>query len=199
MYEAAEHTLKESAHLMQHAPSVRTLAELFNSVAPLDQEADREGLFTAMSRIPIGPMAAVRASLSSGSQGAFTFHEFAMRVYGTPTILGWWPSLMEGLARCWRELEIGYSSSKHKLPSLEEMVFLFEQGAQGKSAISSATILERTLPNLALPVEGAVVEDAFADIRGTEKLELQEFALWLRQLYCALMQEEREASTEADP
>eukprot|EP00928_Gymnodinium_smaydae_P023689 TRINITY_DN1944_c0_g2_i1.p1 TRINITY_DN1944_c0_g2~~TRINITY_DN1944_c0_g2_i1.p1 ORF type:complete len:582 (-),score=97.24 TRINITY_DN1944_c0_g2_i1:175-1920(-) len=197
MYEAAEQTLGESAHLIPHAPSVRTLAELFNSIAPLDREADREDLLKAMGRIPIGPMAAVRASFSSCSQKAFTFQEFAMRVYGTPTILGWWPSLMEDIARSWREQEAGYSSSQYKLPSLETMVFLFEQGAQGKSAIPSATILERTLPDLALPVAGTVVENAFADIRGIEKLELQEFSSWLCQLYCDLAQEEREAATES--
>lgn len=181
---------------MPNAPSVPCLASLFSEVAPLDREAECEALIQAMLTIPVAPTATVRSSISSGSQKSMGFQEFARRFYGTPTILGWWPSLMEDVAGSWEEAESRLELQSARLPNLAHVASLFENGAQGKSAIGAAVLLSDTLPALGLPVDGGAVEVAFATIRGTPSLEFDEFVRWLADLYADLAREEQETKLE---
>merc|ERR1719293_23298 len=104
---------------------------------------------------------------------------------------------MEDTARTWRAFESGRLPSAHALPSLVELVALFERGAEDKSTVSALRLLEEVIPSLGFQMDSASVEEAFAGIRGQERLSLLEFAQWLGDLYVAAEIEERQAMEEA--
>jgi len=196
MFDTAQASFDESRRFIPHAPSVHSLAELFSTCAVLDGELAFEQLLEVLRLVPIGNAAAVQASLSGGAPKGFSFEAFARYVYGTPTLLGWWPSLMENTAEVWETALATPGPSGSVRPTLIELVAFFEKGAEGKSSLSSVTLLEEVLPWLAIPTEGGAVQEAFARIHGKEKLGLEEFARWLAELYIGLVADEREAAQE---
>jgi len=196
---AAQSALDASRAFMPNAPSVHQLAELFSCVGHLDEAVPIQNLLEAQRCVPIGPSVALQSSLSSGASRAFTFQEYARQVYGTPMLLGWWPSMMES-ARLWKEAEANMAGPcSYTLPSLAELVALFERGSEGKSTLSVQMLLDDLLPALRLPVESQAVEEAFVALRGTERLRLEVFAQWLAELFARLAQDERKAAAEEEP
>lgn len=196
--ESAQAILDEMNRFIPRAPGVHVLAELFSAFAPLDGELPAERLPEALRTVPIGPLAAVQASLSGGAPPrGFGFEDFTRHVYGTPTLLGWWPSLMENTAEAWEAALAAPGPSGFERPSLAQLVGLFEQGAEGKSTLGAATLLEQTLPSLGISPGRAAVEEAFARIRGQERLSQEEFGRWLGELYAGLAVEECEEAAAA--
>jgi len=181
----AQATLEASRTHITHAPSVRSLAEAFGSAVRIDAELRTEQLWDVLRLVPIGPSAAVGATFSGGGLRGLSFQDFAYRVYGTPTILGWWPSLMEDTAARWAALD----ERPPLLPDLRQLMEIFEAATHGASGVSGEALLGEVLPVMGLPVEGAIVEELFAEIRGEGPLEFPQFAEWCLRL-CTRLQEE---------
>merc|ERR1712139_310672 len=91
----------------------------------------------------MGPSSDIKASLSGDRTGKFGFAAVAQHVYGTPTLLGWWPSLMEDVSCMWSEP----SFQKLQPPLLEDLLFYYELGAKGKSGVTSHVICTRSFPH----------------------------------------------------
>jgi len=189
----ADETHQAAADMVANAPNVHALALLFSDYAQLDQDLPPEHVEALVKRVPLGPMAAIQASRSGGTKQAMSFDALAQRLYGSPTVLGWWPSLLQDTAAFWATRSEG-----SRLPDLVELVATFEAGTGGKSTISSQVILDELLPRLGLATEGTAVEVAFSELRGDVKLNLEVFAQWLLQLEQALIQEEAEAAAAAE-
>jgi len=185
MLGVAQAALEESSAFVHNAPSVHALAEAFATVCHLDGELTMEELPKVLRLVPVGPMVAVIAPI--GKQQVFTFQNFAHRVYGTPTLLGWWPSLMEDTAALWAA-----PGRSARLPGLPDLVAFFEGAAKGASSIGGEALLEEVLPALGLPTEGQVAEQAFAEILGVGSLDLFHFAEWLSRFCARLSQLEQE-------
>lgn len=183
---AANATLEQSE--LNSPPSVSSLAELFNEHSPMDGELSKTQLFEILSRVPIGPARDVEASLSADKTCKFDFAALAQRIYGSPTLLGWWPSLMEEMNSMWSEPVF---QELHP-PPLTEVLSHYELGAKGLSAVSSDVILGEILPAWDKLVEGELVEDLFADIRG-ETLNFEEFVFWMKQYFQAVDKQQRDA------
>jgi len=194
MLQAAQDTLDATKSFVPHAPSVRSLAEVFAQLGPLDAEVGADQLLGALGAVPVGPRSAVLASLSgSAAMTGFTFQDFARYVYGTPTVLGWWPGFMEDAASKWSAVQADWAATDHALPSLADVLALFERGAGDKSTVSALRLLEDIVPSLGFGMDSAAVEDAFYRIRGQERLSLSEFADWLGGLYSGAAREAAEA------
>lgn len=179
---AAHETFDVSKPHCAYAPNVSELAEIFARFVPLDCEMDMDLLAKSLRDVPVGPSAAVFASLSGGGKAQkLNFQQFAEHIYGTPTLLGWWPSLMERAAA--ERYSLGDVAL---LPGLVGLLALFESSAGGDTKIGKDTLLQITLPTAGLPVEGVVVEDAFAELRFDEALEFPAFAGWVSKIYVGL-------------
>jgi len=170
-------------------PTVRFLAELFNEQVPMDGELSKNQLLQILPSVPIGPAKDVEASLSGDK---FPFAVFAQQVYGTPTLLGWWPSLMEETNSMWSTPAF---QNLHP-PPLADLLFYYEQGAKGVSGVSSDVILDEILPAWKQPVEGEQVEELFAEIRG-EHLDFKEFGSWMCRYFHAVDQLRKEGESAA--
>merc|ERR1711879_354061 len=108
---------------------------------------------------------------------------------GTPTLLGWWPSLMEDTDVMWNSpafKELG-------LPHISELLFYYELGAKETSGLTSDSILREVLPAWQLPIEGELVEELFAEIRGDTLLTFKEFATWMCRYFQAINKQREEA------
>merc|ERR1712014_46454 len=101
---------------------------------------------------------------------------------------GWWPILMEDTAALWEKL----GKLPPLLPQLHQLVQFFENGTHGSSGISGEKLLVEVFPAMGLPVEGTIVEDFFAEIRGDGLLDLHKFAEWLSRLCTRLHSYEEE-------
>lgn len=185
---AANATFEQSG--LSSPPNVKILAELFNEHAPMDGELSKTQLFAILSRVPIGPAKDVEASLSGDKTCTFDFAAFAQRVYGSPTLLGWWPSLMEETHSMWSTPEF---QELHP-PRLTEVLSYYELGAKGMSGVTSDVILSEILPMWKKPVEGELVEDLFAEIRG-ETLKFKEFVSWMQQYFRAVEKQQKDTES----
>lgn len=185
-YSAAQDAFNECQSYCKNVPDVRVLALAFNSAAPIEGELNPDELVKVLALVPVGPSSSIRATISGPSAHSFSFQAFAERVYGLPTLLGWWPSLMEDTAVMWcnpslRPVEL--------LPELRDFVEVFEHSAKGNSGVHGLVIFEEILPALDLPTQGLAVEEAFTEIRGDGLLSLADFASWLCKL-CRALQDE---------
>merc|ERR1712232_1009176 len=126
---------------MQYAPSVQQLAEVFASFAPLDKTLSSEQLLMAAEQIPLGPK---RAVMNSWGKATLDFQSFAAQVYGTPTFLGLWPSLMEDVAVSLTKVD----DTLLHMPNLANAVRLFEVASEGKRSVGAEAIYERVLPSI---------------------------------------------------
>jgi hypothetical protein len=185
----AEGALKESEQYLKNPPSVRSLAEIFNKLSPLDGELTMDQLLQACRLVPVGPERDIKAALSGNKLAKFSFGAFAQHIYGTPTLLGWWPSLMEHTAELWSHPMHHYLG----LPALTDLLSFFELGAKGSAGVTSDTILHEVLPAWNLSSEGELVEDLFAEIRGDKPLNFVEFGLWMSRYFKALNKQHHEA------
>jgi hypothetical protein len=179
----------------QSAPSVRALAELFNEHSAMDGELTKKQLLKILPRVPIGPAKDVEASLSGDKTSKFGFLAFAQHIFGTPTLLGWWPSLMEDVSCLWN----APAFQQLQPPALSEVLLHYEMGAsglwkqQGSPGVSSEAILHEVLPAWRQPVEGEEVEELFAEIRGDTPLSFKEFGVWMCRYFQAVDKQRKEA------
>jgi hypothetical protein len=190
---ASHAALAGSRGQLKNPPSVEFLARFFNEVSPMDGELTMDQLLRILPKIPIGPAKDVQASLRTHSTSStFGFAAFAQHIYGTPTLLGWWPSLMEDTNAVWN----AQTSQEVQLPSVCDLLFYYEVGAKGAPGITSDAILHVVLPEWGQPVDGQLVEDLFAEIRGDTPLSLKEFAIWMRRYFLAVTEQNKQAERE---
>jgi hypothetical protein len=166
---------------VRHAPEPHKLAEIFRSLAPLDKELNPGQVLQAATKVPLLPHV-VKATVGSSN---LSFTGFAARVYGTPTILGWWPSQMEDVTQHLEQL-----GPVPGLPDLKKLVELFEEATGGKKSITPQVILDVLLPAASLPTEGTIVESEIIAL-GTKELGFLDLVEWLGRL-CVTLQEERQ-------
>jgi len=163
------------------APSVRSLAQLFNEHVAMDGELSRNQLSQILCRVPIGPSRDVDASLSGDRTCKLGFAVLAQHIYGSPTLLGWWPSLMEDTNLLW----MSPAFQELNPPAFADLLFYYELGAKGMSGVGSDVILQEVLPAWQQTVEGELVEELFAEIRG-ETLSFKEFGVWMWRYFQAV-------------
>lgn len=176
----------------KNAPSVRFLAELFNEHAPMDGELSRHQLSQILCRVPVGPSKDVDASLSGDKACRLGFAALAQHIYGTPTLLGWWPSLMEDTNSLWMTAAF----QELNPPSLADLLYYYELGAKGMSGVGSDVILQEVLPAWKQTVEGELVEELFAEIRG-ETLSFKEFGVWMWRYFLAVDKQRKDEERKA--
>jgi len=169
------------------APSISQLAEVFGQFAPLDGRLELCRVPEACAEVPVAPVATVRSSLSFANDG-LTLQSFMEHIYGTPTILGWWPSLMEESAARLAQ------SDMPRLPSLVQAAAIFEVGAEGRTTMSIQALHDTVLPALGIMTEGAVVESKFSELNGSPPLQFADFVEWLRELCSELAEAEADAA-----
>jgi len=188
----AQSTLDLSKNHMQHAPSVQQLAEIFSMLAPLDKALSSEQLLLAAERIPLGPK---RAVYSSWGNATLDFRSFAEQIYGTPTFLGLWPSLMEDVAARLTKVDEGLLH----MPNLADVVRLFDVASEGKRTLGAAAICEHVIPSIGVSQEEPTVE-AEIGFLGFQQLEFKDFVNWLLQLCILLRDKQQEVEgNEAAP
>lgn len=182
-------SLEDSRSALKRPPSVKFLAELFNDQLPMDGELTMEQLLQILPKVPIGPIKDVQASLSGHKTATFGFGAFTQHIYGTPTLLGWWPSLMEDVNSMWN------ASAMQEVhpPTVCDLLFHYELGAKGASGVTSDAILHVVLPAWGQPVDGELVEDLFAEIRGDDPLNFKEFAAWMCRYFHAVDGQRKQA------
>jgi len=187
---AAQQTFEHSKKDLRNPPSVQFLAELFNEHVPMDGEITKSQLLQILPRVPIGPANVVEGALSGSRFRScqFSFADFAQNVYGTPTLLGWWPSLMEDTDAVWNQPTF----QALQPPSLIDVLHYYELGAKGTSGVTSDVILHEVLPAWQQPVEGELVEDLFAEIRGDTPLSFKEFGVWMCRYFQAVELEKQQ-------
>jgi len=186
---AAQAVFDDSKDELQQAPSVRFLAQLFNEHSPMDGELTKTQILQVAAKVPLGPSSYLKAALSGSDKSCtMSFTDLAQHVYGTPTMLGWWPSLMEDTARIWNDPTFQQTQP----PSLQEVLFYYEMGSKGSSGISSHDIFHEVLPSWGQSVVGELLEDLFAEIRGDVLLSFKDFAVWMRRFFQAVDQQCRE-------
>jgi len=173
--------LQDAKEHVRHAPGPMELAEIFRSIAPLDKELNPEQVLQAACKVPLLPHI-LKATVGSLN---LNFTGFAARVYGTPTIVGWWPSQLEDVAQHLEQL-----GPVPGLPGLEKSVELFEEAAGGKKSITPQLILDVLLPAASLPLEGIVVETEIIAL-GPKEMGFFDLVQWLGRL-CIKLQEEKE-------
>jgi hypothetical protein len=187
----AECAFEESKPHLRHPPSVKQLAHIFNKYSPMDGELSFEQFSAATKEVPVGPASEVVAPFQNARSTTFSFGWFAQHVYGTATVLGWWPNLMEETNELWIQPKF----QELKPPSLTEVLSYFELGAKGTSTLSSEVILYEVLPAWNLPAEGERIENIFAEIRG-ETLNFKEFGRWMCSYFKALEEQRQMAAEE---
>jgi len=191
---SAQLTFDQARHDLRSPPSVELLAQLFNEHSPMDAELTRTQLLQILPRVPVGPTKDVEAGLSGSRMSKFGFSAFAQFIYGTPTLLGWWPSLMEDTNASWNEITF----QALQPPPMHELLSYYELGAKGTSGVTSDVILLEVLPAWGLPVEGELVEDLFAEIRGDTPLGFKEFGVWMRRYFQAVDTERKQTESSAE-
>jgi hypothetical protein len=186
---SAQATFEHSQGHLKNPPGVKFLAELFNKVSPMDGELTPAQLLQTLPQVPIGPVADVQASLSGLKNCSFGFADFVQHIYGTPTLLGWWPHLMEDVSCMWNEPAF----QDLQPPPLVELLAYFELGAKGTTGLTSDIMLHEMLPAWGKTIEGELVEDLFAEIRGDTPLGFKEFAVWMQRYFVAVAKQQKEA------
>lgn len=170
-----------------NAPTVLQLAELFGDLAPLDGKMLLSHLPHICAQVPLAPLVTVQTSLGTYSDDGLSLQSFFERVYGTPTILGWWPSLMEDAAAGAASIPGG----------LHRAAAVFEEAAEGRAAITIQAIHDVALPALEVQTEGIVVEIKFSELNDSAPLSFVAFARWISELFLDLAAAEAEAAAGA--
>mmetsp|Transcript_8094 Transcript_8094/g.14925 ORF Transcript_8094/g.14925 Transcript_8094/m.14925 type:complete len:661 (+) Transcript_8094:71-2053(+) len=176
-----------------HAPSISDLAKIFIRFAPLDGELSAEQMLQALPLVPVGPAVDVRtAILGDGRPRQFNFYTYAEHIYGTPELLGLWPSLMEDSAATWKS-----SGTAACLPELKDLVALFDKGANGSETIDADGVLREVLPTAGLPISSTDdnVRDDLAALHCEGPFNLKEFVEWMCNFCAHVEQAEAEAGT----
>ncbi|CAK9079407.1 unnamed protein product [Durusdinium trenchii] len=166
-FAAGEAAKLAQTHENPQAPTVLELAEVFSRLCPLDGKLDSHQLPDLCAQVPLAPLDRVRSSLHCD----LTLQAFLEHVYGTPTILGWWPSLMEEAA----------SHISGSGLALSDLCRVFEMVAK-RGSVELQDLHDVVLPALELPTEGEVVEEKFAELHGSAPLTFRTFAKWLADL-----------------
>lgn len=160
-----------------NAPQISDLAKVFIRFAPLDCDLLAEQVLQALPHVPIGPSLAVQtAILGEGKPRRFDFRNFAEHVYGTPELLGLWPSLMEDAAAVWH-----CYSGLTRLPDLIHLLELFDRGARGGEIIDAEHILDEVLPAAGLPVSSTddITEEDFSTLKCEGPFNFKQFVRWM--------------------
>lgn len=160
-----------------NAPEVMQLAEIFSSVRALDGKLEAADLEQLCGLVPLAPKERVMASGSLAFRSDMTLQAFLEHIYGTPTILGWWPSLME---------EAASDAVQSGLP-LADVCSAFELAAK-RGHVEIQDLHDVLLPALGLPTEGSVAEEKFAELHGSAPLPFRAFTKWLADFYIRLTQ-----------
>jgi len=166
------------AHENPMAPSVMQLTDIFGNFSPLDGRMDLVHLASICAAVPLAPAEAVRRSLQS--ETSLTLQSFLEHVYGTPTILGWWPSLMEELA------SLAASTVGAGGPGLGQLVASFEAASGGRSGLPIQELHDVLLPSIGIETDGAVIEAKFAELHGSAPLSFKDFMRWIADLFVRL-------------
>jgi len=182
---AAQSSFEEAKGELRDPPSVRALAELFNEYSPMDGELNKDQLFDLLPKVPLGPSLDVQVSLGVDKTSNFDFAAFIQRVYGTPTLLGWWPSLMDDVSAMWNEPAF----QEIRPPPLTELLYHYQLSAKGSSGVTCDAIFHDVLPALNQTLEGDLVEELFAEIRGDTPLSFKEFVIWMQRYFQAVHQQ----------
>lgn len=169
----------------KHAPTVENLSRCFATCACLDQTITIAQATEAVRRVPVGPSSelAVLAYLTS-----MTFTDFAHQVYGTPEVLGFWPSLMEDIAA---EREYMFEGDATlELPGLSDLLLAYELGSSGcTEGVLPDRLLSHVLPSLGLPSDdNLTVEAAFDEVKFEPPMVFKPFARWVHHLCLKLKQ-----------
>lgn len=173
-----------------NAPTVLQLAELFGNSAPLDGKMLLSHLPQICAQVPLAPLATVQTSLGTYSDDGLSLQSFLERVYGTPTILGWWPSLMEDAAQA--------AARSPLLPGgLSRAAAVFEEAAEGRATVTIQAIHDLVLPALGVQTESIAVEIKFSELNGSAPLSFVAFVRWLSELFLDIAAAEAEAAAEA--
>jgi len=159
-----------------NAPEVMQLAEIFSSVRALDGKLEAADLEQLCALVPLAPRERVMGSLGS-LRNDMTLQAFLEHIYGTPTILGWWPSLME---------EAASDAVQSGLP-LVDVCSAFELAAK-RGHVEIQDLHDVLLPALLLPTEGSVAEEKFAELHGSAPLPFRALTKWLADFYIRLTQ-----------
>lgn len=191
MLQAAQEVL-DSSRDCSHAPRVPELARLFVRFGALDSELGIAELLELFRQIPVGPAANIRSQLGSTASAKLSLRSVAIRLYGSPEVLGLWPSLMEDAAAHRHAL-----AEVPGLPDLPGLLALFEKGAHGASSLPQDRLLEEVLPAADLPTDGDAVLEAFHDIQGKGSLDFRAFVRWLCAL-CVRLAKEAAAKAEEE-
>jgi len=172
-----------------NSPTVLQLAELFGNSAPLDGKMVSSHLPQICAQVPLAPLVTVQTSLGTYSDDGLSLQSFLERVYGTPTILGWWPSLMEDAAQA--------AARAPLLPGgLSRAAAVFEEAAEGRAAITIQAIHDVALPALEVQTESIVVEIKFSELNGSAPLSFVAFVRWLSELFLDIAVAKAEAAAE---
>jgi len=188
----AQAVLNESAVYCKHAPGVSELAHAFNAVAVIDNYIDLDQLRQVLKLVPIGPFALARERLRADVDSRrFGFLDVVEHLYGTPSIWGWWPSMMEDTAAMMAECSA-------KL-SLVVLVELFESGAGEGTTVCEESLRSQVLPAAhILETEGEAIDQSFSDLYGQPPLEFQQFVQWMITLTLRLADERAAMTPEPD-
>mmetsp|Transcript_20710 Transcript_20710/g.48379 ORF Transcript_20710/g.48379 Transcript_20710/m.48379 type:complete len:566 (+) Transcript_20710:75-1772(+) len=168
------------AHENPFAPSVIDLTEIFSRHAALDGKMDVSYLGWVCAAVPLCPVATVQRSLHS--ETALSLQSFLEHVYGTPTILGWWPSMMEEPAAM-------VASVATSVPDLGRLCAAYEAATDGRGTLQIQELHDVLLPSLEVSIDGPVIEAKFAELHGSQPLSFKEFVTWMTDLFDRLRQE----------
>merc|ERR1712232_363832 len=159
---AARETRNVCLTYCKHAPAVENLSRCFARFAHFDETISLDQASQAARLVPIGPTAEPNILTNSGRMD---FTAFAHQVYGTPEVLGFWPSLMEDIAA---ERDYMFEGDALlELPSLTDIISAFDSACGGcTEGISPDRLLSHVLPALGLPTDdNRVVEAAFDEVK----------------------------------
>jgi len=177
----------------RNAPDICTLARIFTKFASFDHDLGLDQVLASLRMVPIGPSAATQVLINETKAHAFNFQSFAELVYGTRSVSGLWPTLMESTSVLYDEI-----GEVPRLLPLPELLSVFESCSDDTAILRGDVLLEKVLPALSLPTEGTVIEVAFQGITGSGALEFPAFVRWTSQLCRQLAEEEaRQANEQA--
>lgn len=177
----------------KHAPTVENLSRCFAKFAHFDQAIDQEQAKAAARLVPIGPSCEIHILSNAATM---TFTQFAHQVYGTPEVLGFWPSLMEDIVAERDSMFEG--DAVRDLPSLTDIMDAYDSGCAGcTEGVTAERLLNHVLPTLGLPPadDSRTVETAFDEVKFEPPMLFKPFARWIHQL-CFQLKQASDAGTE---
>eukprot|EP00929_Paragymnodinium_shiwhaense_P109686 TRINITY_DN7616_c0_g1_i3.p1 TRINITY_DN7616_c0_g1~~TRINITY_DN7616_c0_g1_i3.p1 ORF type:complete len:545 (+),score=89.91 TRINITY_DN7616_c0_g1_i3:461-2095(+) len=161
----------------QHAPALDHLSRCYARHACLNETITQEVARQVMASVPVGPA----GSLDFSNQGdTLTFTQLADQLYGTPELLGFWPSLMEDIASA--RADAIAANEALNLPELDALVAAYENASEGSvtTGIAPDRLLTFVLPAFGLPVEdNAAVEEAFDEVKFEGPMLFKPMVNWI--------------------